>query len=188
MPLPPPTAARKHLHTRVVHCEGFQREDGLYDVEAHMSDVKTTAVQLTQRGILEPGDPVHDMWLRITVTEKMEIVDALAVTDKSPFETCSAIATAYRQLIGLTIGPGFHRKTREMFSKTNGCTHLLELITPLATATFQLLYGGGPLAQRRRDPYSESNPPPMLNSCWGYRSDGPVMERMAPMFYTGKSE
>jgi len=186
MPLSAPTAPRAHLHTRVIHCEGFQREDGLFDVEAHLTDVKTTPVSLSERGRLEVGDPVHDMWLRITVNTSMEILAAEAVIDKSPFQTCPGIAQAYQKLVGLTIGPGFHRKTRELFSKTNGCTHLLELITPLATTTFQLLYGGGPLSERARAAYSVDNPPPMLNSCWGYRADGPVTQRVAPMFYTGE--
>ncbi len=186
MPLPPPTVPRHLLHTRIVHCEGFVREDGLYDVEAHMSDVKATKAFLTERGDIEIGDPIHDMWLRITINDGMEILAATAAMDKSPFMSCPGIAPTYERLVGLVIGPGFHRQTREMFSKTNGCTHLLELIQPLATTAFQLLWGGGPLAQRSKPVYTADKPPRMLNSCYGYRADGPVIARMAPHSYTGK--
>jgi hypothetical protein len=33
MSLPAP-APRRHLHTRVISCEGYEREDGLFDIEA----------------------------------------------------------------------------------------------------------------------------------------------------------
>lgn len=37
MPLPE-ARPRRHLHTRAVTYRGFHREDGLYDIEAEMSD------------------------------------------------------------------------------------------------------------------------------------------------------
>ena len=36
MPLKP-AAKRKHLHTRHITCEGFMRDDGLWDIEARWS-------------------------------------------------------------------------------------------------------------------------------------------------------
>lgn len=185
MPLPPPTAPRKHLHTRVVQCQGYQRDDGLWDVEAHMTDTKTTPVHLTERGQVETGVPIHDMWLRITVTDELLIVKAEAAMDYTPFQSCPAIASAYQKLEGLQIGPGFTRKTRDLFRGTNGCTHLLELIGPLATTAYQTLFGGGPLSEQGRRQPAEGDTPPMLNSCYGFRSDGAAVKRNWPEFYTG---
>ena len=39
MPLSEP-AARQAIHNRHVHCAGFQREDGLWDIEGHIKDTK----------------------------------------------------------------------------------------------------------------------------------------------------
>jgi hypothetical protein len=33
MPLSTPTISRTALHRRIVECRGFQREDGLWDIE-----------------------------------------------------------------------------------------------------------------------------------------------------------
>jgi hypothetical protein len=36
MPLAPSSAPRKRLHTRRISYEGWQREDGLFDIEARI--------------------------------------------------------------------------------------------------------------------------------------------------------
>ncbi len=41
MPLPAASANRTPLHTRVVECRGFARDDGLFDIEGSITDVKT---------------------------------------------------------------------------------------------------------------------------------------------------
>ena len=53
MPLPAP-APRKHLHTRTIKCEGYEREDGLYDIEAQIVDQKAYAVDEPISELLMP--------------------------------------------------------------------------------------------------------------------------------------
>ena len=43
MPLSAPSA-RKKLHTRNIELNGYLREDGLFDIEAHMTDIKTYSI------------------------------------------------------------------------------------------------------------------------------------------------
>ena len=40
MPLTTP-AGRRLMHTRSIECRGYEREDGLWDIEAHLVDTKT---------------------------------------------------------------------------------------------------------------------------------------------------
>src|SRR5262245_39526036 len=61
MPLPPSTHQRRHIHTRRIVCEAFERDDGLWDVEANMTDAKTYDVERASA-----GEPVHNMWVRMT--------------------------------------------------------------------------------------------------------------------------
>ena len=79
MPLSEP-AAREKLHTRTVTCEGFRRADGLWDIEGHMTDVKTYGFDNSWRGRVEPGEPLHGMWLRLTIDEDFTIRAAEAFT------------------------------------------------------------------------------------------------------------
>ena len=62
MPLPSSAVPRKHIHTRRIVCEAYEREDGLWDVEANMTDVKTYD---TERA--SAGEPLHNMWVRLTL-------------------------------------------------------------------------------------------------------------------------
>ncbi|MGO3746690.1 MAG: DUF2889 domain-containing protein, partial [Alcaligenes aquatilis] len=41
MPLPPPSIAREPMHTRTITVQSFAREDGLWDLEASLLDVKS---------------------------------------------------------------------------------------------------------------------------------------------------
>src|SRR5919109_5191059 len=59
---------RKLIHTRAIECKGYEREDGLWDIEAHLTDVKSVVHSRREGGrARQPGEPVHDMWLRVTI-------------------------------------------------------------------------------------------------------------------------
>ncbi len=103
MPLSAP-APRRHYHTRQVTCRGYFREDGLWDIEGHMTDEKTYAFENSDRGEIQAGEPVHEMSIRLTIDDSMVIRDIEAVTDHGPFTLCGDIAPAYRKLIGIRIG------------------------------------------------------------------------------------
>ncbi len=85
MPLSPP-APREHMHTRHIECRGYRREDGLWDIEGHITDVKTYSFKNQWRGEIASGEPVPEMWLRLTVDDELLIHAAEAATDAGPFQ------------------------------------------------------------------------------------------------------
>jgi hypothetical protein len=186
MPLSPPVP-REHIHTRHIECRGFRRADGLWDIEGHLTDVKSYSFRNSHRGEIAAGTPIHDMWLRVTVDDDLTIHAAEAVTDSSPFRTCSEITPNFQRLVGLSIGSGFRRKVRERLGGTEGCTHLVELLGPLATTAFQTVFPiknrdeaaaqgqGGKLTQR----------PQLIDTCHALASDGQVVKESWPDYYTG---
>ena len=182
MPLSPSQTPRKHLHTRKIELNGYQREDGLFDVEAQLTDTKTYSFELQDRGRVEPGEALHGMSMRMTVDQTMTIVAFEAVTDSSPYSICPEIAPSYASLVGLQIRAGFLRAAAERVGGVHGCTHLRELLQPMATVALQTLY-----AQRsaREGERPRDSRPAMLNSCYAYREDGPIVARTWPAFYTG---
>ncbi len=187
MPLSEP-AERQHIHTRTVECQGFRRADGLWDIDAHMTDIKTYPIENNDRGTLPPGEPIHEMWLRLTIDNDFEIKAIEAVTDKSPFNLCPNIVGAFQQLVGLSITSGFTRKVRELLGGAAGCTHLVELTGPAATTAFQTIYPL--LAQERRSgavvpgpAHAPGRKPALLNSCHAFAESSPVVERLWPDFY-----
>ena len=94
MPLTP-AQPRETIHHRSVQCRGYRRDDGLWDIEGHLVDTKTYGFPNRHRGYLQAGDPVHEMWLRITIDDDLNIVAAEAVTDHSPYRMCPDITPSF---------------------------------------------------------------------------------------------
>ncbi|MCR9257941.1 MAG: DUF2889 domain-containing protein [Alphaproteobacteria bacterium] len=198
MPLSAPEA-RELIHTREVTCRGYKRADGLWDIEGHLTDVKTYPFDNDFRGTLEPGDPIHEMWVRMTVDDRLTIVAVEAVTDKSPFAICPAITPVFEKLVGLRVGRGFKTALKERVGGVHGCTHLVELFGPLATTAFQTVF---PYKSREAKQAAEqaraegrepperprsSRKPPHLDTCHALKSDGEIVARYWPDHFRPKT-
>ena len=179
MPLPD-SAARKELHTRQITCTGFKRDDGLWDVDAHITDVKTYSFESAHRGTVEAGDPVHDMWIRITVDDQLVVHDCIAVTDKSPFACCPDITPIFKKLIGEKIAAGWTMRVKKLVGGLQGCTHLADLLGPATTTIFQTMSSMSKKQQSTVQPR-----PFFLNGCHAWDTNGEQVKRLYPTFYTG---
>jgi hypothetical protein len=178
---------RQLLHTRRVDCRGYRRADGLFDVEATIEDSKTYAFENHWRGTVVPGDPVHLMRLRLTVDEHMTIRAAEAETLKSPYAICGDAAPGVAALVGLRIGPGWMRQVKARYGGAKGCTHILELLYPVATTAYQTIF---PWKERERrlageDEATAIRQGPPLDSCWAFSTGRDVVRRLWPEKYTG---
>lgn len=178
---PPP---RDPIHHREINCRGYRRRDGLWDIEAHLVDVKSYPFANSYRGEIQPGEPIHDMWLRLTIDDRFRVISVEAATDAGPFEICPAITPAFASLEGLTIGPGWRQALRTRLGGVRGCTHLVELLSPLATAAFQTIY---PWRARREPEVERDRPPPHLDTCHALARSGEVVRRHYPRWYTGSA-
>lgn len=188
MPLSPP-AEREEIHTRAITCQGFRRADGQWDIEGRITDTKTYGFDNEWRGEITPGTPIHDMWIRVTVTEDLEITDVEAVTDHSPYQICSAVTPNYRRLIGARIKPGFTKKVQQLLGGGEGCTHLRDLLGPVATTAYQTIL---PLRSRGKPETSWDGPaarrPRLLDSCYAFRADGEIAKRNWPEWVPSGAE
>lgn len=180
MPLSAPVS-RELKHTRSIQCHGYKRSDGLWDIEGHLVDTKTYAIPMSERqtGALAPGEPLHEMWLRLTVDIDLVIHEAEAATDWGPYVGCGDITPAFKKLKGLTIKPGFTLKTRELLGGTKGCTHLVELLGPLATTAFQTIYGS---REKAKPSGADGKRPGLIDSCHMYDAAGRIVAQRWPQW------
>jgi hypothetical protein len=177
MPLSTPKSPRQSLHHRHIAAHGFKRDDGLFDVEAELRDTKDVDINLAS-GSRRAGEAIHTMHLRITFDATLTIVDAEAVTDAMPYEgMCDTIGPHYKKLIGLSMRPGFTMKVRELFSGTQGCTHLTDLIAIVATTAFQTIAG------QIKQPTDKK--PYQLDRCHALATDAPAVAKFYPRWYRG---
>jgi hypothetical protein len=177
MSLPVPEVERELRHTRRIRYEGYKRADGLWDIEAHLTDIKNQDYPL-KTGVRRAGQPVHSMWLRITIDRSLNIVDALASSDAVPYPGgCEEIAPAYRQLVGLNLSLQFGKKAKELLGGVRGCTHLTEMLAGLPTAAIQSFAG------EMKEEQDDGSKPFQLDQCHALQTSGETVRRWYPKWY-----
>ena len=160
MPLPP-SVPRDEIHLRRIDLRGYRRDDGLYDIEARMADTKTSELTLAEGRVVPAGEALHDMSIRMVVDEDLNVIDIVASTDASPFGICTEATGTLQSMKGLRIAAGWSAAVRQRLAGRNGCTHLTELLAPLATVAFQTLSqvrNAGRRPSMRRASHARSTP------------------------------
>lgn len=178
MPLPA-GADREEVHLRRIECRGYRRADGLWDIDARMTDTNRYDQIM---GAADASTVIHDMWLRLTVDEDLVVHDVVAVPDTTPYSMCPDAAAPMSVLKGLKIGAGWNAEVRRRLPRAAGCTHLIELLGPAATTAYQTL---APFRRGRPDALDRSGRPTKIDSCFAYASGSDVVRERWPAFYTG---
>ncbi|ALG67442.1 DUF2889 domain-containing protein [Beggiatoa leptomitoformis] len=188
MSLPKPPVTRQLLHTRRIECCGYHREDGLWDIEAYLIDTKSYSFPNKFRDSIQAGEPLHALGLRLTLDDNLLIHEATAIIDASPFAVCPEITPRFALLKGLQIATGWNRKVKNLLGDIKGCTHLVELLAPLATTAYQTIYGA---TKEKREQEMAEHPdkkPALLDSCHALDCNGVVVKTFFPRFYTGATD
>ncbi len=171
-------APRRLMHVREIDCRGYARDDGLWDIEARLHDIKSYSFDNQDRNGIRAGEPIHLMRVRVTVDTNLYVRGIEAVTEAGPFDICPGITGDYRRLTGEQIGPGWIRRVRELMGGTAGCTHLTDiLIGPIATTAFQAVIATG---HRKEAPEDDQGLPRVVDTCHALAADGPIVERLWP--------
>ena len=176
-----PPAERELTQTRSIVCRGYARADGLWDVEAHLTDTKPFDVDRPRFGLPKPaGHPLHEMKIRVTIDGDMLIHDAEAATIHAPFEPCAVPPTVFPKLMGLSFKKGWKRDVAKIMGGTRGCTHLRELLGVLATVCYQTVVSTDEYFAKIDSGEIE---PFFIGTCHAYEQSGPVIKRLYPDFY-----
>jgi len=182
MPLPVSEIERELVHTRRVRYEGYKRADGLWDIEAHITDVKNHDFTL-KTGVRRAGLPVHDMVVRVTIDRKFNVVDAIAVSDAVPYPGgCEAAAPEYGKLVGLNLLKKFRHGLKERLGGVQGCTHITEMLAALPTAAIQTFAG------EMREDRPSGRKPFQLDHCHAMDTTGETVKKWYPEWYAKKEE
>lgn len=86
------------------------------------------------------ADQVHDVRAEMEVNyPTLKIVAARSHLVSGPFtEVCNLVQASMDKFVGLRIGRGFTGKAREVIGGSEGCHRVLELVTEIAQAAYQL--------------------------------------------------
>lgn len=180
----PPPAARRLLHQRRIHCEGFLRDDGLFEIEGLLIDTKPTTLRLVNKDV-PPGQPIHQMRVRLTIDGERRIVDATAYSEHNPYPDCMQVEAGYRRLVGMRIEPGFTREAKRLFRGTLGCSHMTELLPLMASTAFQVMWADSDFT--RVDPQGSAQRSSPLGGCHALRLDGDIVRTYFPKHHKAEA-
>jgi len=170
---------RESVHTRKLHCQGFRRDDGLWDIEGSLIDTRDEAMETFGRGRIEPGEHLHEMWLRMTVDNHLTVTAIEARTLHAPYPACPNFPDYFQKLVGQRIEPGWTAKVRLLLGGRRGCTHLVELLGPLATTAVQTVYAWrGEVGEHLDDDVSP--PREFIDTCHSLISGGEAASHLWP--------
>jgi hypothetical protein len=168
--------SRRLAHTRQIVCSGYARSDGLFDIEASLQDTKADDANLLFKQV-PAGGPIHAMRLVVTIDTEFVIHAVEARTEVAPTPFCAEINAAYGALVGIPLTAGFMKEVKSRIGGARGCTHLTELLGPIATTAFQTIMGMRNLLPKDSEavrPDDRRAAQPMLDTCHAWRRDGEV--------------
>jgi len=172
MPLPASDAQRQLRHRRQIDVQVYARHDGLWEVDARLTDVKARPSRVAE-GLRPAGEPIHDMLLRLVVDRELNVVASGAESLAVPYKgDCDAHGDTYCRLVGLNLLKGFRQALRERVGGVLGCTHITELAQVLPTAVVQAFAGEVIDTQGQGD---DAQRPFQIDRCHALRSDGSVV-------------
>jgi len=174
------------MHNRSIVAHSFERDDGMWDIEAELIDTKAYDYAKRDGSTHVAGQPFHHMQVRITIDHDLTIQKAVAVYEAAPFgDECTSIGPAYGDLVGMNLLKGFRQAVKERFGRSAGCSHITELVGVLPTVALQTM------ANRRHrlradDEGSEKKSrhrPFQLEGCHALRLEGAIVREFYPEWY-----
>ena len=168
----------QEIHHRQIDLRFFRRSDGLYQIESHLVDRKTHPFRRVLHDQDTPaGTPLHDIVVRLVIDENMLVHDATATFAAAPFGICCEAAKTLAPLKGLRIGAGWIKRVRELLGGAASCTHIVELLGPMATTAYQ---GFAPQRLARLTSADNTEQQSKIDSCYAYGRDREVVGRLWP--------
>ena len=169
------TGARREIHHRIIDMRAYAREDGLYDAEAHLVDTKPFDFLRPSSPVPAPaGQALHDLWVRITVDEDFTVRAIEAASDVTPWGICKQAEATLSVLVGEKLARGWSSRVKERLRGAASCTHLMEMLIPLATTALQ-----GINALRTDLHHS----PQKVDSCYAFGREREVVKLLWPQHW-----
>ncbi|WP_028206080.1 DUF2889 domain-containing protein [Paraburkholderia nodosa] len=173
---------REPLHTRNIHFEGFRRSDGLFEIVGQLADRKPH--EFTPPGglrVVSANESIHDIGVCVVFDLDM-VIHSVATTMRSyPYRDCSGGGDSLQALVGLRIGAGWSGEVRKRLPAGETCTHLREILIPLATAAIQAV---NPLRSQVLLEATDANGKPLkIDSCYAYGVSRELVLRRWPAFH-----
>jgi len=177
----PDGVTREKIHHRQIDLHGYRRSDGLFEVEGRISDRKPHDFHPPRNGRSVPANtPLHDMVVVLVFNKDLVVQAVRTSMNAYPYATCSGGGDSLQALVGLRIGAGWNAEVRKRLPVSDTCTHMRELLGPMATAAFQTT------TETRRhllDARKADGKPVKVDTCYAYSASRDLVKQFWPDYY-----
>jgi len=173
---------REPLHTRNISFEGFRRSDGLFEIVGQLVDRKPhDFAPPSGPRVVPANEPIHDIGIRVVFNIDM-VIRAVTTTMRAyPYHDCMGGGDSLQALVGVRIGAGWGGEVRKRLPAGETCTHLREILIPLATAAIQAV---NPLRSQVLLDATDANGKPLkIDSCYAYGESRELVLQRWPAFH-----
>lgn len=180
-----PAATREEeLHFRRIDMRAWRRSDGLFELEGRVTDRKSQDFEPWHAAghAVPAGEPIHDMGVCLVYDRDLRIHAVRTFTEASPYPECPEGGRALQTLVGLRMASGWSKEVRGRLGGPRACTHLMELLIPMATTAFQSL---SVVNRGRVDRVDADGRPLKIDSCYAYGAERELVRMNWPQFHRG---
>lgn len=178
---PPEDVTREELHHRQIDMRGYRRSDGLFEARAHLTDRKSHDFTPPSGSRTVPAtSPIHDLGVALVFDRDMVVRDVSTFISAHPYAQCQGGGESLQALIGLRISAGWNSEVRKRLPSCDTCTHLKELLGPLASTAFQTMVTQRPHSLDTRD---SAGKPVKIDSCYAYGASREIVKVLWPDYH-----
>jgi hypothetical protein len=175
----------KKYHTRTIEVNTYEYDEQRLVVEGCLTDHRLQKFYLATGEKRSPGI-LHQMTIHVLVNKTtLEIEDLHVEMPAVPREECLETSNSLETVKGLKITSGFASRVKTLVGSGKGCQHLLALLTSMGSSAIQ----GYAAYKLQESPRFISDMIPMLvNTCWTWRAEGPLINYIKEKIDTERKE
>jgi hypothetical protein len=179
-------ADRQPLHSRSIEMQGYSLGDGLYEVEGKLVDRKPhDFLPFGKSGrFVEAHEPIHEMVVRVVYDERLVVRAIESMTAAAPYTVCHQGGQALQSVVGLAMASGWSKEIKKRLGGSQCCTHLMELLIPMATTAFQTL---STISRTKPERLDLTGRPLKIDSCYAYAAERSLVQRQWPEYFRKKN-
>jgi hypothetical protein len=171
---------REEVHFRRIDMRAYRRSDGLYEVEGRVTDRKPHDFEpVNGARPVRAYEPIHDMGVKLVYDEHLFVHGVQTFTQAAPYRICAEGGRALQSLKGLRIARGWSKEVRSRLGGARSCTHLMEILIPMATTVYQSL---SVLRLSHPEQLDSAGRPVKIDSCYAYGAEREIVRRRWPGF------
>ena len=175
----------KKYHTRTIEVNTYEYDEQRLVVEGCLTDHRLQKFYLATGEKRSPGI-LHQMTIHLLVNKTtLEIEDLHVEMPAVPREECLETSNSLETVKRLKITSGFTSRVKTLVGSGKGCQHLLALLTSMGSSAIQ----GYAACKLQESPRFISDMIPMLvNTCWTWRAEGPLINYIKEKIDTERKE